>query len=300
MNNLAITPERGEIERDFSQKEIDEIVEGLINGSIKIEDVPSCVHSSLFTPLSLARNEAKLGNVTDRYNNLNNIIWSLKLTLVQPDKNLMPQMGPSSTQAVSPRSQKNYTSYKDRIYSKKEAPDVSLVSAMKNEEDFSNEAIKLRLKGNIDTTRKFYEDEEKHLNNMREKEYKELCKTHKMQTIPSDSNEAKRAEDEFELQLVESRNKWDAKMRTLRENKEREISEMETELSYYEKPPQAFDDFDFSSYYQNEISNTVQISQNESQKSQKTKKNQKAQKTQKIPQSPKRMAQTLQPKKNQK
>ena len=97
MNDLSIAPDRGEMKREFSQKEINEIVDGLINGSIQIEDVPSCVHSKLFTPLSLARNEAKLGNQVEKYNHLNNILWSLKLTLVQPDKSLMPQMEKTST-----------------------------------------------------------------------------------------------------------------------------------------------------------------------------------------------------------
>lgn len=295
MNDLSIAPERGEINREFSQKEINEIVDGLINGSIQIEDVPSCVHSKLFTPLSLARNEAKLGNQVDKYNHLNNILWSLKLTLVQPDKSLMPQMVKTSTK--DPKSANITISNQDFSYSSqyrdgftKKKTEVSLVSAMKNEEDYSDEVAKRRLKGTINTTREFYENEEKHLKDMRDKEYQDLCKTHKMQPPPSDVNEAKRAEDEFELQLVDSRNKWNEKMKKLRENKEKEISEMETELSYYDRPPQKSYDFYDYSPTQDYLANTVEIQPNESNESNNTKKKS---------QSPKRMTQTIQPKKGQ-
>lgn len=293
MKNISIAPERGEIVREFSQKEVNEIVDGLINDSIQIEDVPSCVHSKLFTPLSLARNEAKIGNQVEKYNHLNNILWSLKLTLVQPDKSLMPQMESTSQDQKSKTitlTNQNFTSssnFRDKYFDQK--PEVSLVSAIKNDEDYSDAVAVKRLKGNIDTTREFYENEEKHLNDLRDKEYKELCKTHKMQTIPSDPKKAIRFEDKFELELVDSRNKWNEKLKKLRENKEKELSEMETELSYYDKPPQKYDSYDqdyfnqdyFNRDYNQEpqkdnLSNTVQEPQKELKNTQKRSKSPKS------------------------
>lgn len=287
MKTLSIAPERGEIVREFSQKEIDDIVAGLINDSIDIETVPSYIHSRLLTPLSLARNEAKLGNQAEKYNHLNNIIWSLKLTLAQPDKSLMPQMDfTSNKKSEKPKSidsRDHSSSSLSSRYHNTQKNEISLVTAFKKEDDYSNAITARRLKGSIDTTREYYEKEEKHLNDLKNKEYSDLCKTYKMQEVPLDANEAKRAQDEFELQLVDSRNKWNDKIKKLQEDKDKEISEMETELSYYDKPPN-YEDILYMSY-EDQLENTVQVQPK------------KTQRTQKSPQSTKKMSKTLQPKK---
>ena len=213
MNKLSITPDRDVIKHNFTDEEIAEIANGLVNGSIIPSDVPEYIHPRLYIPLSIAKNEARIGKLVDKYNHINDVMWSLKFSLVKPDKSLMPKMGDNSMKTRS---------INTSFYGNEETKTITLMTAL-NGNDNDQATKQRRIQGELDMTRAFWDNEEERLRERKEKELKEMQKRHRETVIPRDENEAKRVKDGFELEYAEFRSKWQSRMREFEQNKKMEL-----------------------------------------------------------------------------
>ena len=170
----------------LSKEEADEMAQRLINGELNIADVPASYHQSLYSALSLAKFEARIGERMELYDKINDIMWSMKLTPVMPEREVYLPM----CSLTSPTRCRGATT--GRLTQTMFSHNVSLVKAVTSRDAPIGEAAIRKLENQLTVSQKFWADEEARFYNMRDKSLAKMKKQHaafKFSKNPIDADE---------------------------------------------------------------------------------------------------------------
>lgn len=235
--NLSISPQRDEIKESFTQEEINQIADGLINDTIQIETVPTHIHPELFTPISLARIEAKHSNFIEKYDHLTDIMYALRLSLVKPDLPVTEATMTRDFNSIAPKSTNSSTMERSMLtrslqtQSFSSTSPISLITAIQTTDFKNDQATIRRTNGKIDIINQYYDNEERRMKDLKEKEYKAIVQSHNTMSLSKDINIAKRQSDNYEIKLADFRDKWDNIFRELKQNRQKEIDAINLEMA---------------------------------------------------------------------
>ena len=170
----------------LSKEEADEMAQRLINGELNIAAVPASYHQSLYSALSLAKFEARIGERMELYDKINDIMWSMKLTPVMPEREVYLPM----CSMTSPTRCRGATT--GRLTHTMFSHNVTLMQAVTSRDAPIGEAAIRKLENQLTVSQKFWADEEARFYNMRDKSLAKMKKQHaafKFSKNPIDADE---------------------------------------------------------------------------------------------------------------
>lgn len=219
----------------LTKEQIKEIIEDLKNDRKTIADIPERLHPSLFTAISMAKVEAKIGCCWDMYDKLNDIAWSLKLTPVMPERDLY-QARSAITSPVRSRSLATTGQLTETLYNH----NVPLITSIIEKPDSANnEMRRRRLESEKAAAEKFWKDEEKRLVDMKNKAMRKLNKKHTTFQFSADPVDASIEKTEMECESNNLKRIWLEKEIKLKNDRNDEIRRIRDKI----------DELDFSNLY---------------------------------------------------
>ena len=208
----------------LSKEQAAEMADQLTNGSLDIANVPTAYHQSLYSALSLAKFEARIGGRMELYDKINDIMWSMKLTPVMPEREVYLPM----CSLTSPTRCREATT--GRLTQTMFTHNVSIVKAVTSRGEPGGEAAIRKLESQLAASQKFWADEEARFYNMREKSIAKMKKQHaafKFSRNPIDADEER---NELACEMNNLKREWVAKESKFFADKNAEIRRIREEI----------------------------------------------------------------------